>query len=167
MEKKLLLPIILLVILLASCSKSRIYEKHTDMENSIWKRIDGNHVVKFTVNVKDTLSDFDISIAVRYMTGFPYTTLHVGFTLDTPEGEEKYSVNDLQMRGADGSYKGEGLGDIWDLTVPLIKNYRFVRAGVYKFEIENLMSKFETPGIMQIGLIIDKSKIAKANKDNQ
>jgi gliding motility-associated lipoprotein GldH len=146
------------IIISGGCTKNRIYEKHINIENYSWKRIDGNHVLKYEVPVKDTSSNYNIMIAVRYMTGFPFTTLHVGFDIYTPDGEEKYSLHNLAIRGKDGSNKGEGLGDIWDLNVPVITNYKFNTKGLYKFEIENLMDKYDTPGIMQIGLIIEKAK---------
>ena len=149
---------VILFLALTGCQKSRIYEKHQDIDNYSWHRIDGNHLIKFDVPVADSVNDYDINIAVRYMSGFPYTNLEVGFFMKTPDGEEKYSKNSLQLRGADGSYKGEGLGDLWDLNVPVIKKYRFKKAGTYKFEVENLMDKFDTPGVIQIGLIIEKTK---------
>lgn len=160
MKNNIRLPLIIIMsfIMLAACSKKKLFEKHIDIDNYSWHRVDGNHMIKFDVPVEDTVSDYNINIAVRYMTGFPFTDLHVGMNVNTPDGEEKYSTYTLELRGKDGSYKGEGLGDLWDLTVPVIKKYRFNHKGLYKFEVENLMDKYDTPGIMQIGLIINKIK---------
>jgi gliding motility-associated lipoprotein GldH len=158
MKNKTLLYFLLTIVTLGGCTKKRIYEKHFSIENYSWNRIKDNNVLKFEVPVKDTSSNYNIMVAVRYMTGFPYTSLHIGFGVYTPDGEEKYSLHNLQIRGKDGSNKGEGLGDIWDLNVPVMADYKFNSMGIYKFEVENMMDKYDTPGIMQIGLIIEKTK---------
>ncbi len=143
-----------LIVVLASCGHKKIFEKHLDIENYSWNRY---KKFEYTVPVKEKDVNYDIYIAVRHITQYPFANLMVGLSIYYPGGEERYDEFDLILRDKSGKLIGDGTGDIWDISIPVIKNISFKEAGNYKFEIENLMPKFETPGIMQIGLIVKKA----------
>lgn len=154
MKKLLFLtPIILLV--LASCSKNKVFEKFEKFENNEWPM---DKAILFDVAIKDTSAFYDISIPVRYIDNFPYDGLLVVMTINTPSGEERSKKYKLKLRDDEGKFIGDVSGDIWDATVPIIKKTKFNSAGTYKFEIVNDMPKTPTPCVMEIGLLIEKSE---------
>lgn len=139
------------------CSKGRIFEKYHKFENNAWKRIDEN--VWFEVPVKDTAAYYDIIVAIRHATFYPYDYISIGMTSYAPSGEMRYSEHKIQLKDEKGAFLSKGLGDIWDMEVPVKKKFSFNRTGVFKFEIENLTgNKYLVPGIMEIGLIVVKTK---------
>lgn len=139
------------------CSKGKIFEKYHKFENNAWKRIDDN--VLFEVPVKDTAAFYDIILAIRHATFYPYDYISIGLASYSPSGEMRYSEHKIQLKNESGVFLSKGLGDIWDMEVPIKKKYLFNRAGVFKFEIENLTgNKYLVPGVMEIGLIVVKTK---------
>ena len=57
----------------------------------------------------------------------------------------------------EGNLLGDGMGDLWDVVSPLRKDFRFNQAGTAKIELHNYMTKLETLGIIEVGLIVKKS----------
>jgi len=157
MKKLILFPIIVILIF-SSCSKNKVYEKHHKLENFIWKRV--NSSIFFNVEIKDTDCNYDIYIAIRYIDGINLEQISTGLTIYTPDNATYYDEYHIRLKNEDGSYRGSVAGDIWDVSEPVIKNMPFNESGTFRFEIENLTgNKYETRGIMEIGLIIKKVKV--------
>ncbi len=56
-----------------------------------------------------------------------------------------------------GKWLGEGLGDIWDNRVLFKKNVSFPQKGEYRFEFTQAMRLNPLPGVMDVGIRIEKS----------
>jgi len=138
-----------------SCSKNAVYNEHHEFENNTWAK---SEIIDFDVNIEDVNSDYDILVAIRHISGYPFANVVVGLTIETPAGETRMMQHSLIIRNTDGSFKGDGLGDIWDIEVPVFEKYQFKEKGIYKFTFENRMHLAEMPGLMSIGLILKKTK---------
>ncbi len=155
LRAKLIIGVSVLLILISACNKNKIFEEHKGLKNYSW-----NHFEKipFEFSIEDTDCNYDIYIAVRYIHGVPYRIIKSGMLITFPDGEERYKDYELNIRNKDGSYKGSVAGDIWDCSILVLKDYPLSQKGKYSFVIHNMMEKLETPGIMEIGLIVEKSK---------
>jgi gliding motility-associated lipoprotein GldH len=145
--------ILVCFIFLLSCSPNRIFEEHRKIPGSTWNM--SNSLV-FEFDVKDTSQTYDIYIAIRHVTNYPYKNLLIGAVLTSPDGEIRYTNYDLKIRNKDGEALGNGMGELWDLNIPLRKEFKFHEPGKCILEIENRMSRVKTPGILEIGLIVEK-----------
>jgi len=141
--------------LLISCSKNKVFEEFVKFDNYDWKM---DHVIKFDVPIEDTSAFYNVSIPVRHIDNYPYDGLLVNFTYNAPNGEEHTKNYKLNFRDADGKFKGDVAGDIWDEIVMIMEKAKFNAKGTYKFEIVNNMPKTPTQGIMELGLLIEKTK---------
>jgi len=146
---------ILFAFLLSSCGKDRVFKAIHDFDNGKWAKSD---IVTFEANIENADIEYDILIAVRHASAYPFANVIIGLTLETPSGEKRMMEHSLIIRNTDGTFKGDGLGDIYDISVPVYKKVQFKTPGKFKFIIENRMPLVEMPGIMSIGLIINKSK---------
>jgi len=152
----LILISLLMIVLTTACSRGKIFEKYHKFENNTWKRV-GDHVW-FEVPVKDTTALYDLFIAIRHATFYPYDKISVGITIYSPHGETRYSEHTVILKDDRGKFISEGLGDIWDIRVPFKENFTFGSTGLYKFEIENLTgTKYLLPGVMEVGLVIKRA----------
>ena len=149
---------ILSAFLLSSCNKDKIFEENYDFKNNTWSK---SEVVTFEPNIENVDQEYDILIAVRHTSAYPYANVIIGLTMETPGGEKRMMQHSLIVRNEDGTFKGEGLGDIYDIKVPVFKNILLKYPGKYKFIIENRMHLVEMPDLMSIGLIIEKSDTKK------
>jgi gliding motility-associated lipoprotein GldH len=152
--KQWALLIVIFSISLISCNKSKVFEKYSDLNNNKWAR---EEPVDFVVNIENADVDYDVFIAVRHTVYYMYSNLLVSTTVIYPNGEIRIKDHSLELRDQGGTFRGQGMGDIFDLEVPIMKKVRFPLSGNYKFTIQNIMSRPETNNIMQIGLIVKKS----------
>ena len=57
-----------------------------------------------------------------------------------------------------GAWQGSGIGDIWDNQLPIKKGVKFPLKGTYKFDFFHGMRFDDLPGIMEVGLRIEKEE---------
>jgi len=145
---------VLLAFVMTSCNKNKVFEKYHDFADNKWGKSD---VVTFEVNIDKVDIEYDILIAIRHTPAYAFANVIIGLTIETPAGEKRMMQHSLIIRSADGKFLGDGLGDIYDISVPVYKNMLFKYPGKYKFTIENRMHLVEMPDLMSVGLIIKKS----------
>lgn len=152
---KLILVSFAVIMIFSGCGRRKIYEKFEKFSNYSWNRF---KYLNFDIDIKDTADTYDIFLSVRHITQYPYKNLDVNFTSFSPSGEERSMDYSFRVKDDENKFLGEGMGDLWDIELPIRKAYRFSEKGIYKFEIENKMTKYETPGIVEVGIVVRKSK---------
>ena len=56
-----------------------------------------------------------------------------------------------------GQWLGDGMGDIWDNRILFKKDFKFPQTGKYRFELEQAMRINPLPGIMDVGMRIERA----------
>ncbi|MBE0652206.1 MAG: hypothetical protein IH594_00310 [Bacteroidales bacterium] len=64
----------------------------------------------------------------------------------------------FKFQDNEGNRLSECMGDLCDITMTVRKGLILSDTGKLNIEIENKYTKIEMPGIMEVGLIIRKSK---------
>jgi gliding motility-associated lipoprotein GldH len=113
--------------------------------------------VEFETEIRDTGSSYDFYVALRHMQQFPLKYVTIDFTFITPSGETRSREHRIDIKDADGKFLGKGMGDLWDIEIPVWLDFTFTEPGICRFEISSSMSYADLPGIMQVGLIIRKA----------
>lgn len=153
--KKLVLFFIFGIIIFTSCDSTKIYEKHIDIERITWNRFD---VKTFDVDIQDVSATYDFYIAIRHHTDIPFPFLEIRFTMYTPSGEMRTMEQKIVLKDKEGKLQGNGLGELWDVLHLVRKDFQFTEKGICTIEVSSTMSKADLPGILQVGLIVKKSK---------
>jgi gliding motility-associated lipoprotein GldH len=143
------------VLLLFSCSKTKVFDKSVKFDNYDWNM---DKVVSFDVAIEDTSATYNVYIPVRHTDNYPYDALLINVTYTSPNSEGHTKNYKLKFRDADGKFIGDGSGDIWDENPLIMEKAKFNEKGTYKFEIVNDMKTTPTQGIMELGLRIEKRK---------
>ncbi len=144
---------VLVALLLLGCNNTTIFKDYKKMDNISWNRFD---IVEFEVPVKKG-KPMDFYLSLRHHTNMSYKFIDVNVTFFTPDGEMRSRDNHYRLIGTDLKWKGIGMGDLWDIDLPIRKEMLFNKSGVCKIKIENKMSRLETTGIIEVGLIVKKS----------
>ncbi|MFO7722062.1 MAG: gliding motility lipoprotein GldH [Bacteroidales bacterium] len=140
-----------------SCNQGTILKERHKFENNTWKRI--NDDIRYEVEITDVKKQYDLTIPIRHASFYPYQYLEIAFNIYSPSGQESYSVKKIYLKDPEGNWKGKGMGDIWDFDYKLFEDYTFNEPGKYTFEMQNLTgNNLFLPGIMEIGLIISRTK---------
>ena len=149
---KQLIALILLVIILSSCSNEEVFKQYKTFENASWNRFD---ILLFEVPVK--AGDYlNFELALRHHTYFPYDYLNTNITFYLPSGEMRTADYHFNLKDKNGKWKADGMGELWDIELPIRDGLLFQKDGICKVRIENKMTKIETPGILEVGLIVSK-----------
>ena len=146
---------IVMLFLFSSCSTKPEFEQYHKFDNNTWNRF---NFVNFEFPVTNTGQEYDVFVCFRYLPQYPEKKINFVLTIYTPSGEMRSSEHKLWLINEDGKLKGENKGDFIEVKIPVREEISFSETGIAKFEIENKMTKLNTPGIYEIGLIVEKSK---------
>jgi gliding motility-associated lipoprotein GldH len=140
---------------LSSCDKNRIFETNTDFTENAWPI---NEAPEFTFQITDTTARYDIYFNIRNAISYQYYNLYLRHKLSGPDGK---TISELLheaylMDKRTGKPLGKGAGDIFDHKILAIKNQKFDRVGDYKLRLTQYMRKDPLPGIMAVGIRVEK-----------
>ncbi|MEI6764695.1 MAG: gliding motility lipoprotein GldH [Bacteroidota bacterium] len=145
----------LCAIVLVSCNSNKVFQKYEKIGDNKWMR---ENTVNFDVTIDDTKPDYNVEVAIRHSSYYAFADLLFNVTIVSPSGEIRTKDFDEYLREKDGTFKGEGAGDLWDITFPAFTKSRFNEPGVYKISVQNIMPYTTTEDIMEVGLIVTKAK---------
>tara|TARA_B100000609_G_C17174081_1_gene413316 strand:+ start:471 stop:944 length:474 start_codon:yes stop_codon:yes gene_type:complete len=154
------LGLIIIVTFLSSCDSAKVFEENIALENYIWSA--ENHL-KFQMEITDTINEMNLFLNIRHTAHYPFSNLWIFVNTTTPEGIKTIDTLECKLAEKDGRWIGSGLGDIWDIQIP-IKTNVFSNHGDYTFEIEQAMRYAEKarieqlPEVMNIGFRIEKKE---------
>ncbi len=142
-----------LLVVLCSCDSKRIYEQNTEIPGSTW---DASNKIKFEVEITDTVSGNNVLINIRHAGFYPYSNLFLFINTTFPNGKTTRDTVECLLADDRGKWFGEGLGDLWDARILFKRNVRFSQSGTYIFEYEQAMRVQQLPGVMDMGMRIEK-----------
>ncbi len=123
------------------------------MDSITWKRFD-NQEFSFQAE-KNTPMDF--YLILRHHTNYPYDYLNINVTIETPDGDRRSREYSFKLKDKNDKWKSDGMGELWDINLPLRKSTVFNNSGSCKVIFENKMPKMHTPGIIEVGLLVKKA----------
>jgi gliding motility-associated lipoprotein GldH len=138
-----------------SCQNDKTFEQYKKLDKQSWNRF---NILKFEIPVHDTQTPVDIVLAIRHLPEFQIRELPINMTIYMPSGEMRSAEEVLKFTEKDGKSRSECLGDLCDITFNLREDFTFSETGTVRIEIENKWPKVELPGILEVGLILRKSK---------
>lgn len=153
--KKMMILLAVIGFLAAACNNNKPVSQTHKFKNGVWKRFD---FLKFELPVENIKATYDISVDLRFTSGFPAESLYINVVLTTPSGEERIKDYNLTVKDRNGNFLGTKTDGVYHLSVPIRKGIRFNEAGICKFEIENLMPKYVTSGIVEFGIKLEEKK---------
>lgn len=153
---KIVIILLILTSIFFSCDRNKVYEDYIEIDDYVWKN-DNN--IKFEFNIEDTIPLYNIYINVRHASLYQYSNLWLFVKSSAPNGARKIDTVECVLLNQEGKWIGDGLGDIWDLQRPWKLNVRFNHTGKYRIEYEQAMRVESLPGIMDMGLRVEKVDI--------
>ncbi|MEO6883618.1 MAG: gliding motility lipoprotein GldH [Bacteroidia bacterium] len=145
----------LILITFSSCDKNRVFEQNQKIPDDTW---DAKNVLKFQVNITDTVTPTNFYVNIRNTDNYPYRNIFLFITTRFPDGGKATDTLECTLADQNGKWLGSGLGDIWDNQILFKKNVRFPHTGNYIFEYQQAMRAEQLPEIMDVGLRIEKTR---------
>ena len=143
---------LLLVVALAACEPGRVFENH----RSVGPQWSWEEPARFEVDIRDTLSRYDLYVNVRHELRYGYANLWVQIRTAFPGGDTVTSRVEVPLAEPDGTWLGECTGRLCFRRDLIGAQRQFPRSGVYVFEILQDMREEDLPGIRDVGIRIEK-----------
>lgn len=147
------------MISITACDPNRLYETNTVIANEKWSYDD---IKSYTVDVKDTVTRYNIYINVRHSFQFDWRNLYVQVGTTMPDGRKIEKRVNLPLCESDGKWYGSCLGDNCDLPVMIQHDAKFPMPGRYTFTLRQDMRSNPLVNIKSVGLRVEKAKAITA-----
>ena len=150
-----LLILIPIVFFITSCNKDIVFSKYQTFEKNEWP---AKEKAVFDLEITDSQTLNNVFLMIRHKDNYPYNNLFLFVTSTYPDGKVLKDTMEVMLANEKGEWQGSGVGDIFDLKVPIKKNVRFPLLGKYQFSFEQAMRVDPLPMVMDFGFEIEKSK---------
>lgn len=139
-----------------SCDNDKVFEEYIEVEDGIWKK---ESIASFTVDVRDTSSYHNLYINIRNTADYAYSNLYLFVTIKGPGNQFNTDTVNCVLADNRGTWKGKGIGDLWDYKSPFLGGVKFAQKGKYVVSYEQAMRvENGLEGISDIGLRVEKRK---------
>lgn len=142
--------------IMLSCKQIDVFEKNTVIPNYEWK---SDFTVSGTFQIADTVSAYSIYLVLRHTDAYQYNNIWLNIGLQPPGDSLSTQKADLKLGDDANGWEGTGMNDIWEIRKLLNgQARRFKKAGTYHFSVSQIMRDDPLPGIMSVGLRIEKKE---------
>ncbi len=142
-------------ILLTACDGNKLMETNTPVAGEKWAY---NDIKSYTVEVKDTVTRYNIYINLRHSFQFDWRNVYVQVGTQLPDGKKMEKRVNLPLCEPDGKWYGSCLGDNCDVPVMIQHDARFPMPGKYTFTLRQDMRVDPLDKVKSVGLRIEKAK---------
>jgi len=147
--------VIMVLINLSSCIEDDTVSQIHTFTTATWERFEH---LNFEFEIDDPEEAYDISVIIKHTSQYPNEKLYVNIVMITPGGEERIKDYNLFIKDRDGKFIGYETDGIYNRVIKIREGMRFYEAGSLKFDIENLMPIYYTPGIIEFGILIEEAE---------
>ena len=146
-------------LLLAACTTNVVYQADAPIPQGAW---DNALKPEFAFDITDTVSKHDVFIDVRHTGDYAYSNLYLFVDLEGPGGRAKRDTVECLLADPMGRWYGKGTGFIFAQRTRHAKvlyrlGNRFPASGRYTIRLEQAMRDNPLPGIIDVGVSVERS----------
>ncbi|GIV42399.1 MAG: gliding motility lipoprotein GldH [Vicingaceae bacterium] len=145
--------IITLLVVLAACDKTRVFEKNLPVEGDGWHK---DSTAYFYWEIEDTANFYNVLINVRHLTGYSYRNLYLFIDWYSPSKKHARDTFNIILADEKGKWLGEGSGNVRFRTAPYKIGVKFPEPGRYVLKIKQAMRHEQLKGILDLGVRVEK-----------
>ncbi|MGA0557168.1 gliding motility lipoprotein GldH [Larkinella sp. VNQ87] len=152
--------------LLAGCDEKAVYKGIEDIKDGTWYI---NNAPEFTFEIEDTTLTYSVYYNIRNSVAYPYYNLFIRRYLLDASGKVLESKQDelTLLDPKTGKPYGDGLGDLFDHRISMLKNYRFPQSGKYTIRLRQYMRQNPLPEIYSVGVTVEKDIYTQAKEERE
>ena len=148
----------LVLIVLISCDKKRVFDEYKTVGNG-WNK---DSIVSFDLPAVDIKKQYNLFINIRDNNDYPFNNLFLIVNMEQPDKRTIVDTLEYQMANPDGSLLGEGFTDVKDNKLIYKERMKF-NSGSYKIHIKQAVRQtgkvsgvVKLEGITDVGFRIEK-----------
>ncbi len=156
MNKVLML--LLGLLLVTACTPNTVFESADSMQAAGW---DFEQQPITSVDIQDTTAAYDLYLVIRHTTNYPFSNLWITLHTTYPGGQTGSLRKQLLIGDNEAQqWRTDCLRNVCTGLLPILEGHRFTESGTYQFRLEHIMRTNPLPGIMDVGLRIEKRPAA-------
>jgi len=155
---RIFLSIVAISMACCGCDSRRVFEDNIEFRDRTWKIAES---VQFEFQIADTTRKYNLLMNIRNSLDYPYARIFVNYDLqsrDSTSMNKKMVAEYLFDQKTGKPFGTSGIGDIYDHQFPILKNYSFGKAGAYKIRLNQFMRMDTIPGILAVGVRVEKAE---------
>lgn len=144
----------IVLLLAAACTPNRTYETTETISGQKWYRSD---TLAMQVAISDTSASYNLFFVVRHTNDFPFRNLWMRLYTYYPSGKtgmlrEQVILGD----NATQQWLTDCLQNTCNGLIPIVEGLKFSEVGTYRFTVHHIMRTNPLPGIMDVGLRLER-----------
>jgi gliding motility-associated lipoprotein GldH len=142
-------------LIVSSCTTVDLYEKSVPVPGHAWQN---SFRPSFDFTIKDTSSLYQLFLVLRHNEKYSYTNIYINLHVQGPgqDTAQKIRLN-LDLATNEKGWLGTGVDDIYEQRRPL-GTPQPLKAGNYKFTVEQLMRDNPLKNILDVGIRVEKKQ---------
>lgn len=139
--------------LIHACTKVDVFEKNITIPGHEWS---SNFKPEISFDIKDTTSLYHIFAVIRHTDAYRYKNIWLNIYTQAPADSVQKQKLDLQLATDDKGWLGSGMDDIFEHRIQITDKPRPLKAGTYKFRLENIMREDPLEHVMNVGIRVER-----------
>lgn len=116
----------------------------------------GQEVVEFNLPQLDSLKNYNLFVNIRNTNEYKYNNIFLIVSINFPHGKTVTDTLEYRMANPDGTWIGQGIGDMKENKLWYKENVRFFEKGTYNVTVEQAMrNNGEVEGVKKLEGITD------------
>ena len=124
--------IVLMLFLVISCDKKRVFDQYKSVGDA-WHK---DSIVTFDLPKLDAKKTFNMYVNIRDNDAYPYNNIFLIVSLEQPNRKVKVDTLEYLMANPDGTLLGDGFSDIKENKLFYKDKVAFDQKGLYKIHIK-------------------------------
>ena len=152
------LPFLIFIFAFASCQTNiDVFERNVSIPDHAWSSA-FKPEISFTV--KDTLARYNIYAVIRHTDAYEFNNIWINIYTKVPgDSVVRKQQLDLRLATDEKGWLGSGMDDIFEHRILITAQPEaLTKAGVYIFRLENIMRVDPLPGVLNVGIRVEKAK---------
>lgn len=112
----------------------------------------------------DSITNYNLFLNLRNTNDYPFNNIFLIVSMEFPHGKSVVDTLEYRMAYPDGSWMGQGIGNIKDNKLWYKENVRFFEDGIYIVKVAHAMRNNgevegvkNLHGIVDVGFTVEKS----------
>lgn len=143
----------ILLLGMSGCDRSTLIDTNEEMPQRNWSYV---QKVKATVDIKNQANAFTLKFKLRHTADYRYANIFILMHLSGPGMHRTTRRYEYRLAKSDGEWLGQGSGNLYTYTLPLLSDYHFPQPGTYTIEIEQNMRDNPLKEVSDAGVLVSQ-----------
>ena len=139
-------------LFLVSCNTIDLYEKTVTIPGHAWQN---SFRPSFDFTIKDTTALYQPYLVLRHNEKYNYSNIYINLYIKTPGQDSAIKIQKDLALATNENWNVTGMDDIYEHRIEL-GNAQTLKAGDYKFTVEQIMRENPLQNVFDVGIRVEK-----------